>query len=128
MGTHAYLNIRAFYGRELDVPYCWGMGNLVSASPEEGLGLLEGGIATKPRVPGPEEFRETQPSPLECLRRLTEGGPFCVSPEELVTAMNQWEAGHEAEKRRGNRQCLFCGKPLKDGQLVCPAHFTTEMT
>lgn len=127
MGTHAFLNTRAFQEGELGVPCCWGVGNLVSLSPMEGLQLLGRGIVTRPRSPREEELQSPLPVPTECLRRLTEGGPFCISPEELVSVMDQWEVGHEAKLRKRDRRCLFCGKPLRDGRLVCSTHFTTEV-
>ena len=126
IGTHAYLNIDAFESREDDVPYCWGIGNLVSVKPNNALAVLQSDIVTGLQVPKPEDYVNMLPQPVECAERLSDGKPYCISPDELVLAMNRWTAGHEIGNRRRNHNCLFCGKYLSDGRRVCSSHFMTE--
>lgn len=127
IGTHAFLNVRAFESDEIDVPYCWGIGNIVSISPASAFSLLEGGIATKPRSPSLLELSTKLPSPFECLRKLTDGAPFCISPDDMVSVMNQWQTGREIMLRKQNNICLFCGKPIQGDRVVCTDHFTSEL-
>lgn len=127
IGTHAYLNVQAYETGACDVPYCWGLGNIVSITPDNALSFLQQGFTTKVRSPRPDELRRNIPTPIECIRQLTDGKPYCISPDELVIAMNQWQVGHEIEERKHTHNCLFCGKHLKGNLLVCPTHFTSEL-
>ncbi len=127
IGTHAYLNVTAFITGETDIPFCWGVGNLVSFSPENALMYLQRNVTDVLRAPGIAELMEPMPSPYECARRLSEGNPFCISPDVLVKAMNQWYMGHDIEERKKTHNCLFCGKHITGNRLVCQSHFTSEM-
>ena len=127
IGTHSFLNVRAFELEENDVPYCWGIGNLISVSPDMGLDLLQGNITVDPRCPQGAELEKRLPSPVECLRTLTNGGIYCISPENLLLSMNRWQTGREIEIRKRSHNCLFCGKYQRDGRLVCRSHFTSEL-
>lgn len=127
IGTHAYLNVNAYEAGICDVPYCWGLGNIVSAKPNTALALLHSDIAVKVRSPNADELTRNVPAPFECIRRLTDGKPFCISPDELLLALNQWQVGHEIELRRKTHNCLFCGKHVTGKTLVCPSHFTSDL-
>lgn len=126
IGTHAFLNINAYEADEVDVPYCWGIGNLLSTTPSKALDFLKTDVVTHPRSPSANELTRKIPTPTECLRILTDGKPFCTSPDELVNAMNQWQMGHEFYLRKQNGRCLFCGLMVSRGASVCSSHFTTE--
>ena len=127
IGTHAFLNINAYEADENDVPYCWGIGNLLSITPAEALSFLQADVVTTPRSPSASELTRKIPSPLECLRILTDQRPFCITPDGLVSAMNQWQMGHEFYLRKKDGRCLFCGRMVGRGAYVCPSHFTTEL-
>lgn len=127
IGTHAFLNIKAYETDENDVPYCWGLGNLSSVGPADALSLLHADVVTVPRSPSADELSRKMPTPLECLKLLSDGKPFCISPDELVVAMNRWYMGHEFYLRKRNGRCLFCGHINAPGTLVCSSHFTTEL-
>lgn len=127
IGTHAFLNIDAYESGEYDVPLCWGIGNIVSASPDTAVTFLKNSVVTKLRSPQIYELREKMPTPLECVRTLSDGAMFCITPDELLLAMNQWQIGHEIEKRKSTHNCLFCGKHIDENKLVCSSHFTTEL-
>ena len=127
IGTHAFLNIDAYESGICDVPFCWGLGNIVSVSPDNALQLLQKRVATKVRSPRSDELRRKVPTPVECIKQLTDGLMFCITPDELILALNQWQLGHEIEERKRTHNCLFCGKHLKDNKLVCAAHFTSEI-
>lgn len=127
MGTHAYLNIDAYESNENDVPFCWGTGNLLSFLPNEALYYLQKKIVTKAKSPSIGVLELKMPTPMECIKKLTDGSPFCISPEELTRIMNQWITGTEIENRKRSHNCLFCNKYIKGNKLVCDNHFTTEL-
>lgn len=127
MGTHAYLNIGAYESGEYNTPLCWGIGNIISARPDNATSFLQRDIASKLRSPNRVELQRKVPTPFECVRQLSDGKMFCITPDELVLAMNRWQVGHEIEMRRRNRVCLFCGRPVGKTDLVCRTHFTTEL-
>ncbi len=126
IGTHAFLNVDAYEAGECDIPYCWGVGNIVSAAPGEALSFLQSDIVTKLRAPQIAELNRKLPTPLECVKQLADGKKFCVNADELLQAMNRWLVGSEIEKRKRNHNCLFCGKYIDGNKLVCPSHFSTE--
>ena len=126
IGTHAFLNINAYEADEIDVPSCWGVGNLLSTTPSKALAFIQADVVTKPRSPSASELTRRIPTPIECLRILTDQKPFCITPDELVSAMNQWQMGHEFYLREKNGRCLFCGRIVNRGAYVCSSHFTTE--
>lgn len=126
IGSHSFLNIGALQSGLRDVPYCWGYGNILPVTPANAISLLQGNVVTKLRVPQGGELQKELPNPIECLRQLTNGAVYCIAPEDLVCAMNQWQIGHEIENRTKSNCCLFCGQYLGDGRLVCSSHFTTE--
>ena len=126
IGTHAFLNIDAYESGACDVPFCWGLGNIVSVSPDHALLLLQNETAANIRAPRADELRRKVPTPFECIRQLTDGALFCVTPDALLLALNQWQVGHEITERKRTHTCLFCGRHLSGNTLVCPAHFTSE--
>lgn len=127
IGTHAFLNIDAYESGECDVPFCWGIGNIVSASPDTAILFLQNSIATRMRSPQTSELRRKMPTPFECVKQLSDGALFCITPDELLLSMNQWQVGHEIEERKRTHNCLFCGKHVDVNRLVCLSHFTTEL-
>ena len=127
IGTHAFLNIDAYESGECDAPFCWGIGNIVSASPDTAILFLQNSVATKLRSPQLSELRRKMPTPLECAKQLSDGAMFCITPDELLLTMNQWQVGHEIEERKRTHNCLFCGKQVDGNRLVCSSHFTTEL-
>lgn len=127
IGTHAFLNIDAYESGECDVPYCWGIGNIVSVLPNTAILFLQSNVATKLRSPRTDELQKKMPTPFECVKQLSNGSMFCITPDELLRSMNQWQVGHEIEMRKRIHNCLFCGKHVDGNNLVCSSHFTTEL-
>ena len=127
IGTHAFLNIDAYESGECDVPFCWGIGNIVSATPDNAILFLQNSVAIKLRSPRVSELQKKMPTPLECVKQLSDGAMFCITPDELLLAMNQWQVGHKIEERKRTHNCLFCGKHVDGNRLVCSSHFTTEL-
>ena len=123
IGTHAYLNIRALGTGENDVPLCWGTGNLTSLTPANALQALGNKLITDLRAPSVRELQKQMPSPAVLMHNLSDRFHYCITPDELVKAMNQWQTGHEIELRKASGRCLFCGRQLKRRTLVCPEHF-----
>lgn len=126
IGTHSYLNIKAYETAECDVPLCWGLGNIISTAPDNATSFLQKKIVTKLRSPNKDELKRKVPTPFECARQLSDGVPFCISPDNLLVAMNQWLIGSEIEKRKKAHKCLFCGKEINENRLVCSNHFSSE--
>ena len=127
IGTNAFLNTDAYASGELGVPYCWGTGNLFSGTPANAWALLGQDVVTQVRCPTPEDYARPLPEPARVLLILADARPYCVSPDVLNTAMNRWSAGYEIGKRRQQQMCLFCGKHVPEGKLVCASHFTSEL-
>lgn len=123
IGTHAFLNVDAYESSESDVPFCWGIGNLLSQPVSDSLRLMEENVASRLRAPHRDELAKKMPKPDECLTQLADGAVFCVSPDELALRMNQWLIGHEIEERRKTHRCLLCGNPVGSGRQVCRMHF-----
>lgn len=127
ISTHAFLNVDAYETKQYDVPLFWGIGNIVSVAPEEATVLLKSNVVTKLRSPQMLELSIEAPSPVECARRLSDGKMFCITPDELVLSMNRWQVGYEIEKRKRMHNCLFCGRYVGSGSLICRTHFTVEI-
>lgn len=127
IGTHAFLNIDAYESGECDVPFCWGIGNIVSASPDNAILFLQSDVATKVRSPQGAELKRKMPAPFECVKLLSDGAMFCITPDELLLAMNQWQVGHEIDNRKRTHNCLFCGKHVDGNRLACPSHFISKL-
>ena len=127
IGTHAFLNITAYETNEMNVPYCWGTGNIISVSPRNGLDILINGLVERPRSPFQNEYSQRIPAPLPLLKLLYNGKNYCASPETLVSVMNQWESGYCVSKRTQERRCIFCGRYLNTKSFICNYHFTSEL-
>ena len=123
VGTHAWLNVRAYQSGENDVPLCWGTGNLTSLTPANAIQSLQKKLITDLRSPEGAELGKKMPAPSVLMYTLSDHRYYCITPDELVKAMNQWQTGHEIAIRRASHRCLFCGKPLRWRGLVCPEHF-----
>lgn len=123
---HMFLNKRAAETGETETPYCWGIGNIVSASPKDGLQLLNGKVMTKPPLPSPTDVMQPPKNPVACLHRLSGGAHYCISPEELVACLNYWQMSHEITYRKKEHICIFCGKPISPRNFVCPSHFSMK--
>lgn len=126
MGTHSFLNVDAYECGENDVPFCWGVGNLLSVLPEDATQLLQTEVQTTLRCPTADDYKGRMPTPIECVAHLANGSVFCITPDELVLAMNRWLVGGEIEKRKQTHNCLFCGKNTGGRGLVCSSHFVSE--
>lgn len=127
IGTHSFLNITAYEENEINVPYCWGTGNIISVSPKNGLDILFDGLVEKPRSPFQNEYVRKMPAPITMLKLLFNGKNYCSTPETLVSLMNQWESGYCISKRVREKRCIFCGKYLNTNNFICNYHFTTEL-
>jgi len=127
MGTHAFLNIDAYESQQNDVPFCWGIGNLISFSPADSLLYLQKDIVKTVKAPTKDLFTKKMPTPIKCLEKVSEGKPFCISPEELTKLLNQWVIGKEIEDRKSTHNCLFCNRYVKGNKLICDSHFDSEL-
>lgn len=126
ISTHSYLNISAYESDMADVPYCWGVGNILSTTPCDSLAFLSKNVVTQLRSPTQDNLKRRLPTPNECLRILADGLDYCISPDQLLIYMNQWQIGHEIECRKKTHNCLFCGNYLTNNKLICNTHFGTE--
>lgn len=126
IGTHAYLNIDAFESGRCEVPYCWGTGNIISATPDNALSFLQSDVVTSLRLPNIGEYSRQVPTPIECIKQLADRDKYCITADELYHVMNNWLVGYSIESRKRNHACLFCGKFIDVGKYVCPSHFISE--
>lgn len=127
IGTHAFLNVMAYERDEVNVPFCWGIGNILSVTPKNAISLLTTGVVEKPRSPFPNEYNKKMLNPASLLKLLYNGKNYCASPETLVSLMNQWEAGYYINKMQEEKRCIFCGRLLNSNKLVCSSHFVSEL-
>ena len=117
----------AYETGECGVPFCWGVGNIVSAAPDDALMFLQQTVVEKMRSPQGADLLRKMPEPFECIKYLAGGEMFCITPGELLLKMNQWQVGHEIEERKRTHNCLFCGKHVDGKRLVCQSHFSSEL-
>ena len=127
IGTHAFYNVDAYRLSENDVPFCWGTGNIVSTMPNTALDCMKSYFCTNLRAPSETELRKPIPIPFELVRRLSNGREFCISPNELVRAMNWWQSGYDIERNKMTHNCLICGRHMQYSGLVCPHHFRSTL-
>lgn len=127
LGELAYVHVDADSIEQDTAPVCWGIGNITSVRPENALTVLQKPIATGLRAPSPEELAMDMPGPGECLDILSGGNIYCITPEKMLTAMNQWKMGHEIESRKSQKLCLICGRRLYGRSYACASHFTREL-
>ncbi len=105
------------------VPYCWGIGNITSATPTNAISLLNSEIVTSQRNITNEDLLYSMPDPIKCLSILTDNKPFCVSAFSLLNALNEWQTSLSIVKRKKNKICLLCGKKLTGSKPICSYHF-----
>ena len=125
MGTHAFYNVEAYESGRPEVPLCWGVGNITSCGSRDALSFLQEDVVTGLRSPNHSELKEGMPIPIECIRKLSDGRSFCVTPEELAYAMTRWSQGREIVSRENSQTCLICGERVGGGRLVCRRHFVS---
>ena len=101
-----------------------GFGNLVGVEAMNVLPLLEASITTSL----PEDiFGERDIEFADILgeiARSLQSKCYCVTPEDLVAALNRWSLVKTVNKRRQSKKCIFCGKDLGDGRVACASHFS----
>lgn len=127
LGTHSYYNAATETSKGVNVPYCWGVGNILSFMPNEALLYAQRDLVTRTNSPSVNQLWSDMPTPLECIKRLTDDKAFCISPCELTQIMNQWATGIEIEKRKNSHNCLLCNRIISGNKLVCGIHFISEM-
>ena len=129
IGSMAYLNYEAYEDGMNEIPYCWGYGNIVSFTPANAIKMLSTNAVTKLRAPEISEYGEAKfPTPIGCVKKLAggTGNEFCITPDDLVNAMNQWISGHEYIRRKSEKRCVVCGRLLIKENLICTNHFSWE--
>ena len=47
---------------------------------------------------------------------------YCISPEDLVAALNRWSLNKTVTNRKKNGACIACGKPITSGRIACDIH------
>lgn len=123
IGSYSYINLYPDSSGD-DQPYCWGIGNLLSFNPLQALSTFRNSMVTKLRTPTSEELSRPLPSTNKCLRVLTDGNNYCIGPEDLLRAMNQWQVAHETNARINSKRCLFCGGALDGNRVICSKHIS----
>lgn len=107
---------------DLGIPIYLGIGNIVSTSPLDSLRLLATGVGAKISHPNEKHFVKKVPYIMTMVSQLTSGVPCIVSPEEIVSTMNQWDAGYTINDNIRNHKCLICGEKLLGNDQICRIH------
>ena len=97
-----------------------GIGNILGIDATNGLSLLDSEIVTS--LPVSAFTAEFEPTDLlGAIERSVNTDCYCISPEDLVTALNRQRLSNTVAKRRKENKCIFCGKPMT-AHIACEEH------
>ncbi len=99
-----------------------GIGNIIGIDANNGLSLLDSEIITT--LPVAAFSSSFEPNDLTgAIKRALNTDSFCISPEDLVAALNRQKLSETVAKRRQENKCIFCGKNTFS-RVACREHFT----
>ena len=99
-----------------------GIGNIVGVNAVNGLSLLNSEIITTLPVSAfPMDFNPV--NLLEAIKKALNTDSYCISPEDLVAALNRHRLSETVAKRRRENKCIFCGKAVSS-RVACNDHFS----
>lgn len=99
-----------------------GIGNIIGIDAVNGLALLDSEIVTS--LPVSAFATEFEPNDLlGAIKRSLNTDSYCISPEDLVAALNRQRLSDTVAKRRRENKCIFCGKSTFT-RVACKEHFT----
>ncbi len=99
-----------------------GIGNIVGIDAINGVALLDSEIVTT--LPVSAFATEFEPNDLlGTIKRSLNTDSYCISPEDLIAALNRQKLSDTVTKRRRENKCIFCGKATFT-RVACKEHFT----
>ncbi len=101
-----------------------GTGNIVGIDAGNGLSLLDSEIVTTLPVSAFTESFEPNDL-LGAIKRALNTDCYCISPEDLVAALNRQKLSDTVARRRRESKCIFCGEPTS-ARVACKEHLSTS--
>lgn len=99
-----------------------GIGNIVGVDAINGISLLDSEIITS--LPVSAFKTDFEPNNLlGAIKCALNTDSYCISPEDLIAALNRKKLSDTVAKRRRENKCIFCGKALST-RVACKEHFT----
>ena len=99
-----------------------GIGNIIGIDAINGLALLDSEIVTS--LPVSAFATEFEPNDLlGAIKSSLNTDSYCISPEDLIAALNRQKLSDTVAKRRRENKCFFCGKSTFT-RVACKEHFT----
>ena len=99
-----------------------GIGNILGIEAINGLSLLDSEIVTA--LPVSAFATEFEPNDLlGAIKRSLNTDCYCISPEDLIAALNRQRLSNTVAKRRRENKCIFCGKSTV-ARIACKEHLS----
>ena len=99
-----------------------GIGNIIGVDVNHGLSLLDSEIITS--LPANAFSDSFQPNDLlGVIKKSLNSDSYCVSPEDLIAALNRQKISETVAKRRRENKCIFCGKQTFS-RVACKEHLS----
>lgn len=99
-----------------------GVGNIIGVDLNEALSLLGAQVATD--IPSNTlRLGFEKNNILKCISDSINTNCYCISPDNLVSAMNSYEISKTVSQRRSESKCIICNKPVF-GRISCKDHFS----
>lgn len=99
-----------------------GIGNIVGIDAVAGLSLLDSEVITS--LPVFAFASDFEPNDLLRVLKLSlSTDSYCISPEDLIAALNRQKLSSTVAKRRRENKCIFCGKQTFS-RVACKEHFS----
>lgn len=99
-----------------------GFGNIIGVDILRGLSLLDSEIATSLPVTAFSSSFETTDL-IGAIKRALNTESFCISPEDVVAAMNRQKLNDTVASRRREGKCVICGRSV-NGRTACKDHLS----
>lgn len=100
-----------------------GRGYIVGREVSEAAFLLEDDVITEPPIDTLENIKFEGMDIIQALDSCLGTKNYCISPDVLIEMLNRRQINEATETRLANKQCIFCGKEVKNGQAYCSEHF-----
>lgn len=99
-----------------------GVGNIIGVDLNEALSLLGSQVVTD--IPSNTlRLGFEKNNILKCISDSINTNCYCISPDNLVSAMNSYEISKIVSQRRSESKCIICNKPVF-GRISCKEHFS----
>lgn len=99
-----------------------GIGNIVGVEIGHAISLLDAEIVSKLPISAFENRDINFSDILNEIKKTINTDCYCISPEDLVAALNRWSLNKTVTNRKKNGACIACGKPITSGRIACDIH------